>query len=138
MTVDHFNQLKGRLEALRAGTPPPLGVFERARMLFVRADGVASLEALRQLDAELERAGVHTVADARLLRELGTARGRLGELSKGLEQRAAASLAEFELALAEAERRYARAILERCDGNQSAAARALGISRNKLARLLRG
>ena len=36
-----------------------------------------------------------------------------------------------------AERRYARAILERCDGNQSDAARLLGISRNKLARLLK-
>ena len=42
------------------------------------------------------------------------------------------------LELEEAERRYARAMLERLDGNQSAAARALGISRNKLARLLRG
>jgi Nif-specific regulatory protein len=41
------------------------------------------------------------------------------------------------LPLEEAERRYAKAILERCDGNQSAAARALGISRNKLARLLK-
>jgi Nif-specific regulatory protein len=43
-----------------------------------------------------------------------------------------------DLPLEEAERRYARAILERAGGNQSAAARALGISRNKLARLLRG
>jgi DNA-binding NtrC family response regulator len=43
-----------------------------------------------------------------------------------------------DLSLEEAERRYARAVLEREDGNQSAAARALGISRNKLARLLRG
>ncbi|MDB4956896.1 MAG: Response regulator of zinc sigma-54-dependent two-component system [Myxococcales bacterium] len=42
------------------------------------------------------------------------------------------------LSLEEAERRYARAILDREGGNQSAAARALGISRNKLARLLRG
>ncbi len=42
------------------------------------------------------------------------------------------------LTLEEAERRYARAILDRCDNNQSAAARTLGISRNKLARLLRG
>ena len=42
------------------------------------------------------------------------------------------------LELEEAERRYARAMLERLDGNQSAAARALNISRNKLARLLRG
>jgi Nif-specific regulatory protein len=43
-----------------------------------------------------------------------------------------------DLPLEEAERRYARATLERAGGNQSAAARALGISRNKLARLLRG
>jgi Nif-specific regulatory protein len=42
-----------------------------------------------------------------------------------------------DLELAEAERRYAVAILERCEGNQSAAARQLGISRNKLARLLK-
>jgi Nif-specific regulatory protein len=43
-----------------------------------------------------------------------------------------------DLPLEEAERRYARAVLDREGGNQSAAARALGISRNKLARLLRG
>ena len=42
-----------------------------------------------------------------------------------------------DLPLDEAERRYAKAILEREGGNQSAAARALGISRNKLARLLK-
>jgi DNA-binding NtrC family response regulator len=41
------------------------------------------------------------------------------------------------LELEEAERRYAKAILDRCEGNQSAAARQLGISRNKLARLLK-
>jgi transcriptional regulator with GAF, ATPase, and Fis domain len=43
----------------------------------------------------------------------------------------------YGLTLEVAERRYARAVLEREGGNQSAAARALGISRNKLARLLR-
>jgi Nif-specific regulatory protein len=43
-----------------------------------------------------------------------------------------------DLSLEEAERRYAKAVLEREGGNQSAAARALGVSRNKLARLLRG
>jgi DNA-binding NtrC family response regulator len=42
-----------------------------------------------------------------------------------------------DLELEEVERRYAKAVLDRNDGNQSAAARALGISRNKLARLLR-
>ncbi len=41
------------------------------------------------------------------------------------------------LLLEDAERRYAKAVLDREGGNQSAAARALGISRNKLARLLR-
>jgi transcriptional regulator with GAF, ATPase, and Fis domain len=41
------------------------------------------------------------------------------------------------LTLEEAERRYAKAVLDREGGNQSAAARALGISRNKLARLLK-
>ena len=41
------------------------------------------------------------------------------------------------LSLEEAERRYARAMLDKEGGNQSAAARALGISRNKLARLLK-
>jgi len=41
------------------------------------------------------------------------------------------------LTLEEAERRYAKAVLEKEGGNQSAAARALGISRNKLARLLK-
>jgi transcriptional regulator with GAF, ATPase, and Fis domain len=41
------------------------------------------------------------------------------------------------LDLDEVERRYARAALAAAGGNRSAAARALGISRNKLARLLR-
>ena len=80
MTVDRFNRLKERLDALRAGHPPALGLFDRAKMMFVRDDGKVTLDALRALDADLERAGVHTVADARLLRELGTAKGKLGEL----------------------------------------------------------
>ncbi len=42
-----------------------------------------------------------------------------------------------DLRLDEVDRRYAAAAVERADGNQSAAARTLGISRNKLARLLR-
>lgn len=43
-----------------------------------------------------------------------------------------------DLSLDEVARRYAAAAVARADGNQSAAARALGISRNKLARLLKG
>lgn len=104
MTVNRFNALKARLDALREGRPPALGLFDRARMLFMREGDQPSLAVLRELDAELERAGVHTVADARLLRELGGAKGKLGELSQGLKARATASLDEFELALTEAER----------------------------------
>ncbi len=104
MSVARFNQLKDRLDALRAGHPPPLGLLGRARMLFMRDAGKVSLAGLRALDGDLERAGVHTVADARLLRELSTAKGKLGELSVGLRARAEASLTEFERALAEAER----------------------------------
>ncbi|MFZ5446946.1 MAG: vWA domain-containing protein [Myxococcota bacterium] len=104
MTVERFNQLKARLEAVLAGRPPALGVLGRARMLFVRTEGGASLEVLRTLDQDLERAGIHTVADARLLRELGSVRGRLGELSRGLARRAVEALDEFEAAVVEAER----------------------------------
>ena len=107
MSVDRFNQLKARLDALRAGNPPPLGLFDRAKRLFVREEDATSPETLRALDADLERAGVHTVADARLLRELGTAKGKLGELSTGLRARAAAALDEFERALLEGERQAA-------------------------------
>ncbi|MCC6336371.1 MAG: VWA domain-containing protein [Myxococcales bacterium] len=104
MLVDRFNSLGERLDALKAGRPPPLGILERARALFARDDGVASLDALVALDRDLERAGVHTAADARLLRELGAAKGRLKELSLGLAARAISSLGQYEEAMAEAER----------------------------------
>ena len=41
-----------------------------------------------------------------------------------------------DLTLDQAEARYARAVLARAGGNQSEAARLLGVSRNRLARLL--
>ncbi len=104
MLVERFNALRGRLDAAKQGKPPALTLGERARLLFATDDGVVSLEGLRALDDELERAGVHTVADARLLRELGEVKGRLGELSEGLLARAEAALGEYELALREAER----------------------------------
>lgn len=104
MYVDHFNALKLRLDALRAGRPPPLGFVDRARMLFVRDKLMDVLVELRSLDVDLERAGIHTAADARLLRELGTAKGRTGALHEGLLQRAKASLDEFDVALTTAEK----------------------------------
>jgi Nif-specific regulatory protein len=44
----------------------------------------------------------------------------------------------YDITLEEVERRYAKAALDRENGNQSAAARTLGISRNKLSRLIKG
>ena len=49
------------------------------------------LEVLRELDRDFDRAGVHTAADAKLLRELGRMKGRLGSLSEGLTGRAQAA-----------------------------------------------
>ena len=104
MFVEAYNALAERLTALRAGRAPKLGVVERALRLFARPKGPGQLDALRALDAELERVGVHTSADARLLRELSVTRGRVGALHEGLLERAKEALAEFDAALTEAEK----------------------------------
>lgn len=104
MLVDRFNAIRARLDAVKAGRPPPLGIFARAKAFFARDDGQASLDALIALDGELERAGVHTAADARLLRELGASKGRLASLSQGLAARAVEALDQYDAALVEAER----------------------------------
>jgi hypothetical protein len=58
-----------------------------------------SLPTVTALDRALERVGVHTLADARLLLELGVRKGRVGELATGLKTRAQESLEEFERTL---------------------------------------
>src|SRR5690349_21625025 len=58
-----------------------------------------SLPTVTALDRALERVGVHTLADARLLLELGVKKGRVGELAKGLKERAHEALEEFERTL---------------------------------------
>ncbi|MGV3625301.1 MAG: vWA domain-containing protein [Archangium sp.] len=104
MFVDQFNALKERVDALRAGRPPPLGWFERARSFFVNTAARADLEQLRALDGDLERAGIHTAADARLLRELGTTKGVVSTLGGALLDRAQLVLQEFDASLIELER----------------------------------
>jgi transcriptional regulator with GAF, ATPase, and Fis domain len=94
---------------------------------------------VRELENTIERAVVMCPGQTIGVKDLGLEPRRLSGV---IEVPAAASEPDAvrlpaNLALDEAERRYARAILERCDGNQSAAARQLGISRNKLARLLK-
>ncbi len=104
MFVETYNALSERLNALRAGRPPPLGVIERAVRLFAKPKSFERLESLRQLDEELERAGIHTSADARLLRDLSVTRGRVGALHEGLLSRAKQALGEFTEALSLAEK----------------------------------
>ncbi len=108
MLAERFNALRSRLDRLKAGTPPPLGVLERLRSSLRRDDGEVVLEPIHALHAELDRVGVHTSADAKLLRELSSARARLGALSRGLLGRADEGLTAFEAALDEAERLAAR------------------------------
>ena len=94
---------------------------------------------VRELENTIDRAVVLSTSDTIGLKDLGLEPRRLSgviELPPVAAPDAAIQL-PADLELAEAERRYALAILDRCDGNQSAAARQLGISRNKLARLLK-
>jgi Nif-specific regulatory protein len=90
---------------------------------------------VRELEHAIERAIVlarGTVIDARAL---GLERALV---PAGRDDPADGVTLPHDLSLDDAERRYAAAAVERAGGNQSAAARSLGISRNKLARLLRG
>jgi Mg-chelatase subunit ChlD len=122
MNAERFNRLRHRLDALKAGRSPSRTLLARARAMFVTDDGEVDLTALVTLDRELEQAGVQTSADAKLLREVGQARGRLGELARGLTERAVESLTQFERAVDEAERllaaeREARALLTRLEAD---------------------
>ena len=54
---------------------------------------------LRALDRDLDRVGVHTAADAKLLRALGARKGRVAALSEGLANRAERSVREYDRAL---------------------------------------
>ena len=97
---------------------------------------------VRELENTIERAVVMTQGTQITLKDLALTPHRTTGVMAAVSSTAIPIVTDTvslppDLSLEEAERRYAVAILERCEGNQSAAARALGISRNKLARLLR-
>ena len=92
---------------------------------------------VRELENAIERAVVMSAGPQITLKDLAIGPSRAAQSSTAIPILVDTIALAPDLSLEEAERRYARAILDRCDGNQSAAARALGISRNKLARLLR-
>lgn len=106
MLAARLNALRARLDALQEGRPPALGLLARARLLFREVE-VPGRAALEELGRELDQAGVHTSADARLLRDVGQLTGRLEGLRRGLAQRAEAVLAAYEAALEVAEQRAA-------------------------------
>ena len=87
---------------------------------------------VRELEHAIERAVV--LSDSALLDAEALGLLAIGE---GRSQAGDGVIVPHELSLDDAELRYAEATLERHDGNRSAAARALGISRNRLARLLK-
>src|SRR5438105_10082225 len=98
MLTAELNRIRSRLDALKEGRVLESGLLSRARALLER-DEPPKLETLMALDRDFDRAGVHTAADARLLRELGKLKGRLPELAPGLGRRAAQALAELDGAL---------------------------------------
>jgi Nif-specific regulatory protein len=97
---------------------------------------------VRELENTIERAVVLAAGGTLGVKDLGLDRPRVAtandsQISIPVTPPVDGVHLPPDLTLEEAERRYAKAVLEREGGNQSAAARALGISRNKLARLLK-
>jgi Mg-chelatase subunit ChlD len=104
MLAQRLNDLRRRLDRLKDGELPHLTLAERVRSLFAKDAGEMLLTPVHTLHAELDRVGIHTTADAKLLKELSQAKGRQGELSRGLLLRADESLSAFEGAIRDGER----------------------------------
>ncbi len=92
---------------------------------------------VRELENTIERAVVLAIGPAIAAKDLALETRRQHSQVMALADGGEGVMLAYGLTLDAAERRYALAVLEREGGNQSAAARVLGISRNKLARLLR-
>ena len=92
-------RLRQRLDALQGSSPQTDGLRGWWLGLTAPSEVDLSLPTVTALDRALERVGVHTLADARLLLELGVKKGRVGDLATGLKVRAQESLEEFERAL---------------------------------------
>src|SRR5688572_17088794 len=107
MLEQELVSLRFRLDALQAGQVRPIGLWERALELLQRVEALSPLADLATLDRELDQVGVHTSADALLLRQLSTPKGRAGALAQGLTRRATAALLEYRDRLQRAERALA-------------------------------
>jgi Mg-chelatase subunit ChlD len=106
MLTAELNRIRSRLDALKEGRVLESGLLSRVQALLDR-DEAPKLDTLHALDRDFDRAGVHTAADARLLRELGKLKGRLPDVTPGLQRRASQALSEVDAALRRAERALA-------------------------------
>ncbi len=106
MLAVQLSALRLRLDALQQAPARPGGLLGWAIGLTVPREQDLSLPTLAALDRELDRVGIHTRADARLLKALGVQKGRAGALAKALEARAVQALEEFEDALKGVERAF--------------------------------
>jgi uncharacterized protein YegL len=104
MLAPRLTDLRQRLDALQQGTARPAGMVGWALGLMAPGDVDLSFPTIAALDRELNRVGIHTLADAHLLRSLGVRKGRAGQLAEGLGARAGEALEEFEARLRQVER----------------------------------
>ncbi|MBN1207314.1 MAG: VWA domain-containing protein [Myxococcaceae bacterium] len=104
MLAPRLTQLRQRLDALQQSAARPSGMVGWALGLMAPGEVELSFPTIAALDRELDRVGVHTLADAHLLRRLGVRKGRAGQLAEALEARASEALEEFESRLRAVER----------------------------------
>jgi hypothetical protein len=93
---ERLGPLRARLDALAQRAPSQVSALEVAWFRIAGGSAPPPLEAIAALDHDLDLAGVHTSADAQLLRRLASDTGRLGKLRAGLLERAETCLSAFE------------------------------------------
>ena len=96
--------LRRRIDAVAAGRVEDADLWDRAVARLGSLDAPPPLPRLWALSRELDRVGVHTAEDARLLRQLGLSRGRAAKLGTLLVTRAEEVLEELEDAVRRTER----------------------------------
>jgi len=99
-----LTDFRQRLDALRSGQVRAPTFFARALAFLGHDESLRPLEILPALDRELDKVGLHTAQDVKLLREVGVRRGRAAALAEGLLARAGAALEEMEDRLGRLER----------------------------------
>ncbi|NOK13833.1 VWA domain-containing protein [Corallococcus exercitus] len=106
MLARRLTPLRQRLDALRQPAAARGGAWSWPFGRKLKGPEDLGLPVLVALDRELDRVGIHTAADARLLLALGTQRGRAGALAQGLSARASQALEEYEECLRLVERAH--------------------------------